>query len=303
MKYFHGKNKITSYFEGWYFKHQEGDDAISFIPGMQVDENSCAKAFIQVITKEESHFFSFPINKFYADPEVLFIRIENNVFTKQGIYINIHQENSEKENIRIKGYFYYEGLTKVKYPIMGPLQYIPLSCKHEIISMRHRVRGKMQINEKSIEMCRGIGYMETDYGTSFPRNYFWTQCNAIRLQGPQIFTSIATIPFCHKEILGSIAVITYQGKEYRLATYLGAKVLIIKETLAIIQQGRWTLCIHMDRAHRPQELLAPNKGRLCRKIKEDVKCVARYTFYYGRKKVFDWTTRNASIEFVSSLKE
>lgn len=299
MKYFHGKNKVTSFYEGWYFKHQEGDEAISFIPGMQVDENSCAKAFIQVITKDESHYFAFPISKFYADQEVLFIRIGNNVFTKQGIFIDINQENSKREKVRIKGFFHFEGIWKVKYPVMGPLQYLPLPCKHGVISMRHGVRGNIQINEKSIVMFQGVGYIETDYGTSFPRNYFWTQANAIRIQGPQLFTSIATLPFCHKEIVGCIAIIAYQGREYRLATYLGAKVRIIKETLAIIQQGRWTLCIHMNKGHRPQELIAPCKGSMNRKIQEDVKCVARYTFYQGRKKVFDWTTRNASVEFVT----
>ena len=300
MKYFHGNNKTAHYFEGWYFKHHEGDETISFIPGIQIDENSCAYAFIQVITKDESHFFSYPISKFYADQEVLFIRIGNNIFTRQGIYIDINQENSKKEKVRIKGHFHYEGLTKVNYSIMGPFQYLPMPCRHGILSMHHRVTGNMQINEKSIVMYRGLGYMETDYGKSFPKKYFWTQANAKKVFAPQIFASIAALPICGREMLGCVAVIAYQGKQYRLATYLGARVLIIKESLAIIQQGRWTLCIHMDRAHRAQELLAPCKGKLSRTIKEDVKCVVRYTFYHGTKKVFDWTTRNASIEFVTA---
>jgi hypothetical protein len=224
------------------------------------------------------------------------------VFTKQGIYIDINQENSKNEKVRIRGHFHYFNIAKINYPIMGPFQYLPTPCKHTIISMRHQVKGKMQLDDKCIEMNRGIGYMEADYGTSFPRNYFWTQANAKKCMAPQIFASIATLPICRREIQGCIAVILYQGKEYRLATYLGAKVLIIKESLAIIRQGRWTLCIHMDKARRPQELLAPFRGKLNRKINEDIKCVIRYTFYHGTHKVFDWTTRNASMEFVSSRK-
>ena len=303
MKHFHGSKKARQFFEGWYFKQQEGEDTISFIPGVQIDENSCAYAFIQVITKEESHFFTYPISKFYADPKVLFIRIGNNVFTKQGIYININQENSRNEKVCIQGYFYYQNMLKPNYPIMGPFQCIPLPCKHAIISMRHKVKGKIELNEKRIDMKHGIGYLEKDYGSSFPRGYLWTQVNAIKYMAPQISVSIATLPICRREIQGCIAVIKYQGKEYRLASYLGAKVLVVRETLAIIRQGLWTLCIHMDKMRRPQLLLAPYKGKLNRKIKEDIKCVIRYTFYYGTQKVFDWTTRNASVEYVSSRKD
>jgi hypothetical protein len=300
MKYFHGKKKRLHFFEGWYFKQQEGEETISFIPGIQMDENECKLAFIQVIMKEKSHYFTFPINKFYANQDILFIRIDKNLFTRKGIYIDISQVNSRNEKVCIKGHFNYGSLTKVNYSIMGPLQYLPLPCKHGVISMRHQVDGSMQLDEKSIVMSHGIGYLETDYGTSFPRNYLWTQANATRVQAPQIFATIVTLPICKQEVLGCVAVIIYQGKQYRLATYLGAKILIVKESLAIIQQGRWTLCIHMDKERRAQELLAPCKGELSRKIKEDVKCVVRYSLYCGRRKVFDWTTRNASVEFVTN---
>lgn len=303
MKHFHGNKKARQFFEGWYFKQHKGEDIISFIPGVQIDENGCAYAFIQVITKDESHFFTFSISEFYADPKVLFIRIGKNVFTKQGICIDIDQENSIGKKLRIQGNFHYYNMSKPNYPIMGPFQYIPLPCKHAIISMRHQVKGRMQLNGKQIEMSQGIGYLEKDYGSSFPKNYLWTQANAKKCMGPQVSVSIATLPICCREIQGCIAVIKYQGKEYRLATYLGAKVLIIKESLAIIRQGRWTLCIHMDKVRRPQVLLAPCKGKLSRKINEDIKCVIRYTFYHGTRKVFDWTTRNASVEFVTSRKD
>lgn len=302
MKYYHGRNKISRFYEGWYFKQHQGEESISFIPGVQMDENSCSYAFIQVITKEESHFFKYPIRQFYAEPNVFFVRIGNNIFTKQGVYIDIHQENHRKEKVFINGYFQYKSLTPLNYSIMGPFQCLPLPCKHGIISMRHKVSGNVQINEKSIVIKEGVGYIETDYGSSFPRNYFWTQANARKDTGPQIFVAIATIPMCHWEFLGCIALIQFQGKQYRFATYLGAKILIIKDNLAVIQQRRWTLCIHMAKDRRPQDLIAPCNGNMKRIIKEDLKCVVRYTLYHGSKKVFDWTTRNASLEFVASKK-
>ena len=40
------------YFEGWYFKHQKGDDMIAFIPG-----KADSGAFVQMIAPTGSRFF------------------------------------------------------------------------------------------------------------------------------------------------------------------------------------------------------------------------------------------------------
>ena len=37
MKQFHGRNKKSSYFEGWYLKHQSGEDTVCFIPAFHVN--------------------------------------------------------------------------------------------------------------------------------------------------------------------------------------------------------------------------------------------------------------------------
>lgn len=43
-------------FEGWYFKHQKGDDMVAFIPG-QAESG----AFIQLISQEAPNNLRYPI--------------------------------------------------------------------------------------------------------------------------------------------------------------------------------------------------------------------------------------------------
>ncbi len=50
MKYFHGANRRSTYFEGWYLKHQTKDgNALALIPAVQIDNNGRLSASLQVI--------------------------------------------------------------------------------------------------------------------------------------------------------------------------------------------------------------------------------------------------------------
>ena len=58
---FQGENNINTnkdYFEGWYFKNTTKNDAISFIPGININGKE-RKAFIQVITPYCSYFVNY----------------------------------------------------------------------------------------------------------------------------------------------------------------------------------------------------------------------------------------------------
>ncbi|MDD5937238.1 MAG: tocopherol cyclase family protein [Clostridiales bacterium] len=296
MKYFHGNSKVNQYFEGWYFKHQDEKTTISFIPGIQYDKNCSATAFIQVITQNETYYISYPISNFYADTKSLFIRIGKNIFSEQGIAIDIDETDVNGKALKVRGNFFYQQLMPLPYSIMGPFRLCNVPCKHEVISMRHRVMGELMINDQRICMKHGIGYIESDYGSSFPNDYFWTQYNCRKSTNPQIFLSVATIPYGWKEWIGTIAVINYNHRQYRFATYLGAKVLIIRKDLAIIQQGKYILLVHMT-PKKAQDLKAPVQGTMSRIIREEIECTIRYEMYEGRNKLFDFTTNQASMEY------
>lgn len=298
MLYYHGKKKYRNFFEGWYFKHQNEEHTISFIPGVQMDENSCSTAFIQVITLNESHYFTFPIKQFHADEQRLLVQIGRNVFSELGIQIDIDQKDEKGEHVKIKGFFMYGSTSRFNSNMMGPMKHLPLSCKHGVISMQHAVYGKLLYNHRFIKMMDGYGYIETDYGHTFPKNYFWTQCNHRSKHEPQIMAAVATVPIGCCTILGTIAAISYEGMQYKLATYKGARIRRLRKNLVVISQGKFTLVIKAN-PKRANHLKAPVRGKMSRIIQEKIECEVSYQFYYERAKIFDFSSKQASYEYVT----
>ncbi|MBQ6820728.1 MAG: hypothetical protein IJO26_05480 [Clostridium sp.] len=290
------KNKNTyknSYFEGWYFKQQTRNYSIAFIPGINIDRNGNKYAFIQVIDEEKSYNINYDFKYFSISEDKLTIQIENNIFSINGIDINI-----KNKDINIKGKLIYKDITKVKSDIMGPFAFFPfMECIHGILSLKHKVNGILEINDKEIEFLDDSGYIEKDSGKSFPENYLWIQCNYFKDKDMSIIASIADIPFLGFKFKGCIAIVYYQGKEYRLATYNGAKIIKYDEKQVIIKKGVYKLEIEI-RDLSPQELLAPNIGEMKRTINENISCNANFKFYKGSKLIFNLNSDKASFEYV-----
>lgn len=295
MKGFIEKEAKIPYFIGWYFKHQKKKNTISLIPGIQFDDSGSASAFIQVITNNSSYYIKYPYYYFKIHPKKLCIKIGNNVFSRKGVRINI-----QCPELQLSGNIRYDEFLPIRYNIMGPLCLIPrLKCIHGIISMDHCLHGKLRLNGEDISFDNGHGYIETDSGSSFPNNYFWSQCNDFKERACSIVAAVADIDILCKSIRGCFALINYEGKEYRLATYLGAKVVVFRSNLICIRQGKYTLYIN-NQGNAPQHLKAPVNGRMTRTIKEYASGHGEYRFYKSGKKLFQLSSKHASYEYVRS---
>ncbi|MBE5960051.1 MAG: hypothetical protein E7256_01490 [Lachnospiraceae bacterium] len=289
-------NRQRPYFEGWYFRHQKDDNVISIIPGAQIDEEGNASAFVQVITKDASYYISYPMECYYVNRKVFFIKVGPNWFTRRVIYLSIHTKELDLEGeIR---YGKFEGL---HYDIMGPFRFIPfMPCRHQIISMRHSLNGRISLNGQEITFSGGNGYIEGDSGHTFPNDYFWSQCNHFSKEQAAIFAAAADIPVFGVWIPGCIAIVNYRGKELRFATYLGARVRIRTEHTLLITQGAYALRIRVA-PKQGQILKAPIKGRMRGRVKECVQCRACYELFYNKKRVFRLVSGTAGFERVTSL--
>ena len=51
-----------------------------------------------------------------------------------------------------------------------------LECNHAIISLRHHITGSLKVNNQKFQII-GDGYIEKDWGRSFPQDYLWLQSN------------------------------------------------------------------------------------------------------------------------------
>ena len=180
-EFFQGNLKMKNYFEGWYFKHvsRELNHVWSFIPGISLNSKD-AHAFIQVINGNTSatNYISYPLSDFIWDKNSFFIKIGDSVFSENYIDLNLISEN-----IRIKGRLDYFNI--VKYPkslfspgIMGWYSFVPfMECKHGICSVLHDLSGELEINDVLVNFREGKGYIEKDWGTSFPEAWLWIQAN------------------------------------------------------------------------------------------------------------------------------
>ena len=286
-------NNKKSYFEGWYFKHQNKEHSIAFIPGININKNGDKYAFIQIITKKKSYNINYNYNDFSISKDKLTIKIKDNIFSLKGIIVNI-----KNKDIRIKGKLTYSNITPIKGDIMGSFAYFPfMECTHGVLSLNHKVNGRLELNSNEINFVDAKGYIEKDSGKSFPKTYLWLQCNDFIKNNASIMVSIADIPFLGFEFKGCIASVYYEGKEYRLATYNGVKLISYNEKGLTIKRREYKLEVQI-RSLSPQKLLAPSGGDMTRTIYENIACSARFKFYIKEELLFDLESSNTSFEYV-----
>lgn len=223
-KYLEG-NK--NYFEEWYYKNTSDNFTISFIPGISINKNE-KKAFIQVITNDNSYNIDYDIKEFEYSNSPFKIRIGNSYFTFDSIHIDI---DDKEKNLSIYGDLEYTTNRNITTNwlspnIMGIFSYIPnMECNHAIISMKNIINGSLSINNRDINFNNGIGYIEKDWGCSFPKEYIWCQGNNFDNENVSFMLSIADIPFKLFSFRGFICSLIIDNKEYRFATYNGAKIV------------------------------------------------------------------------------
>ena len=108
--------------------------------------------------------------------------------------------------------------------------------------------------------------------------------------------SVADIPMAGIHFTGIIGVILWRGKEYRMATYLGARAVQIQNRMVRVIQGNLELEIRLlEASGRP--LKAPAKGDMVRTIHESASCRAFYQFREEKRTLFAFETDRASFEF------
>lgn len=274
------------YFKGLYFKCANETQTIAFIPSVHY-YNGKANALLQIITDSEACQLPFPQIMLRDDP--LLARLGENIFSQNGIKLNIRTKK-----LNIQGTLKFGELTTIRYDIMGPFGYVPfMQCRHSVYSMAHRVDGKITINDQKYDFKNGIGYIEGDRGNSFPKRYVWTECN---FDNGSIMLSAADIPLFGFSFTGIICIVMLNGKEHRLATYLGAKLKHIGNNSITVSQGGYELTARLLKKNA-HPLSAPVKGKMSRTIHESASCTAYYRFSLNDNVLCEFTSDRASFEF------
>lgn len=277
---------MKRYFCGWYFKCQSASGTVALIAAYHVTDGimTCS---VQVITEEGSYKADFPADAFCHGHDS--VVIDRNVFSADGICMELHTPE-----VCVTGSLSFGPLSPIRYDIMGPFKFVPfMECRHSVFSMKHSVTGVLYVNGFPYTFINADGYMEGDRGFSFPREYIWTQCC---FRDGSLMLSVADIPIFGIHFTGVIGVIQYRGREYRLATYLGARAAVIQEGQVVIRQGGRKLTVRrLDDKKFP--LAAPVAGSMSRTIHEAASCRAFYRYEEKGRVVFEFASDRASFEY------
>jgi tocopherol cyclase len=310
-EYFQGNKKRKNYFEGWYYKLVSYDQkyTLAFIPGVSINEKD-THAFIQVFisqtvekeTKLKSHYFRFKLEEFEYSHNYFSIKIGSNYFSKEKISIDL-----KTSQFQIFGNIIISNTTPIQKTvfspnIMGSFGYLNfMECYHGVISMSHDLSGILKINEVPVSFHKGKGYIEKDWGKSFPRAYVWMQSNHFKNSKTSFMFSYADIPFIGLYFKGLIANLIYEGKEYRFATYNFARVktedLQENHVHYILKKGRYRLDIEA-RSTTQLSLASPKNGMMINQIKEGLSGYIDLKLFKGKKLLFEDRGLHAGIEIM-----
>lgn len=257
---------MRKYFSGRYYKCQSDTQTLALISAVHNGKSS-----VQIICDEGAFFFDGDPNK--------------SSFSDKGIRLCLDGAAGELR---------FGSQTPLKYDIMGPFKYVPfMQCRHGVYSMRHRVDGELTVNGASYKFDNAEGYTEGDSGYSFPKEYAWTQSF---FDGGSLMLSVADIPFAGLRFTGIIGAVLLHGREYRLATYLGARLIKAADGEIELRQSRYSFSAKLIE-RRAHPLSAPVGGDMVRTIHESVCCRAAYCFKKDSKTLLEFETDRASFEY------
>jgi tocopherol cyclase len=280
---FQGYGKSSPYFEGWYYKlaDNSGKSVYAIIPGVIFSEND-SHCFIQILNGQTggTSYHRFTLDRFWASKRHFELKIGTNIFRSDYLELGIHEEKEGIEaKIQIRDIVPWP--VKLLSPgIMGWYAFVPfMECYHGVISMDHQLNGFLRIDENTIDLDAGRGYIEKDWGKSFPNAYIWMQCNHFDEPGISFTASIANIPWLRGSFRGFIIGLLYEGKLYRFATYTKASVrdVEVSDSLIsfIVSDKNYLLKIEAERnsggvLHAPLKSLKAHQMEMQQRVQQSL---------------------------------
>lgn len=302
---YQGWGQHRKYFEGWYFKLVSADEqhALAFIPGISMGEDGQKHAFIQVMDgkKCQAEYHRFVETDFQPSSHGFDVKLAQNSFSSTELNLNLSEISGQ---IRL--------LNTTPWPkmlgapgIMGWYSFVPfMECNHGIVSMHHELVGKLKFHGQTIDFNGGRGYVEKDWGRSFPRAYVWMQSNHFqKTTEASLMASVAHIPWLGSYFIGFISGFWLEKRLYKFATYTGAKkhLKITDGQVELVLVNPNTELRILARQAAGTALISPLSGEMKGKIQESLQATLHVEFLQKGRRIFEDTGRNAGLEVAGTV--
>ena len=310
---YHGWGRRQRYFEGWYYKMvtPAQDLALAFIPGIAMSKEGERHAFIQVMdgTHCQADYYRFDAADFRPAEDRFALNMGKNFFSAEKMRLDLPG---------ISGEIHFRN--PVPWPkmlgapgIMGWYSFVPfMECNHGVVSMHHQLEGQLQLppalagaHHRTVDFTGGKGYIEKDWGRSFPRAYVWMQTNHFdHAENASLMASVAHIPWLGSYFAGFISGLWLDGRLFKFATYTGAKkhLEVGEDTATLIFKSPHTeLRIHAR--HGPgSALVFPLSGEMTGKINESLQATIEVELLENGRRIFADTGRHAGLELAGDVR-
>jgi len=296
---FQGAGKTRSYFEGYYLKIVDAAQglAIAFIPGVSYAADGSAHAFLQVLdgVGRSAEYHRFSIRDFAFAKTEFELQVGSNVFSSLGCEVNVdgvHAQLAFRQNHPWPHRWYGRGA-------MGPFAYVPaMQCRHGVVSMHHLVSGSITKQGQNYSLSpQAVGYIEKDWGKSFPRHWVWLQTNHFRGESSPscLLVSTGRVPIAGTSFTGFITALLWRGQTFVFATYNGARMkLELRPEGVELSFRRRSVRLNISVAHSPGvDLAAPQQREgMIGRVNESLTATAKISLYQGGEclleTVADW---------------
>jgi len=306
---FQGWNRRRKYFEGWYFKvlNEQETNAFAIIPGIAIDDQGKGQAFIQLLDgkKQTAQYHKFGIDEFSPSPDRFNITIQNNNFSLQSLHLDLPG---------LKGELHFSN--PVLWPnrwyspgIMGPYTFLPLmECYHGIVSMDHGINGRIEVEGEVLDFNNGRGYIEKDWGQSFPSAYIWLQSNHFSHPGISVKVSVAKIPYLGYSFVGFIAGVWLGDRLIQFTTYNRSvlrKSTIDTEKVEVVMENKKFRLEILVRRETATVLASPILGLMDGRIEESMNARIEVTLIdkESGQSIFNDVGRNGGLEVAGKIEE
>lgn len=301
---YHGQNKDRTFFEGWYYKIdlQESEFTFIVIVGIAMSAKGAKEAFIQFGDSKtgKPRYYAFDASEFSASSKSFELSLGKNYFTRDRVKLNL-------ADLQIDLIFSEHRTwdSSVYIPnIMGPLSYLRnLDCHHNVLSLRNKFHGSIRYNGVSISLDGALGYIEKEWGKSFPKAHIWMQSNTLEQSDLSLSLAIGKMRFLNKEIPAYAALLQGSNHKSLFATYRLNRFKF-KESLEgynlNFSSARYALQISFN-YEGAMPLLSPNRDGMKGLVEESLQSEIRMKLKDRFQKVYLIDTcGTASVEIVGN---
>ena len=313
---YHGHGKQPPFFEGWYYKLVDASEQARYavIPGIFLSEDPAEHhAFVQILDGRTGQvtYHRYRPEEFWAADRAFDLRMGPNRFTTEHLSQDIHSPE-----LTVSGELHFSDLTPwpvtlASPGIMGWYAWMPfMECYHGIVSLDHSIQGVLRLNGQAVDFAGGRGYVEKDWGRSFPAAWIWFQSNHFEEPGTSLTASVAIIPWVQRSFPGFIVGLWHDGILYRFATYTGARIeqldITDEQVVWVMRDRRYRLEMRAIRSAGGL-LHAPTPVDMGRRIAETISAEVEVALYRlggsASQLLFRGTGRHAGLEAVGDLSQ